>query len=230
MGRSGSKRKIVSKAEARTKPDPFEKTKERGLDQETIDRQKITDVKVKDLIKFKEFERGVRTNPTSYQEELIKDISNNGIINPIILTYNPNTGVAYISEGNHRLEAAQLLGLEKVPIRINSDITANPSSAGLGGSIPNDPKTLEEVQAVNPLETIAASDLGFETSKTAPIKPKTKELDQKKQATANKSQVKEKRIGKASCGGKECYVYEVTEADGNKFRRESHSVLICPNF
>lgn len=227
MGRSGSKRKLISKTEARTKQDPFEKTKQRGLDQETINRQKITNVKVKDLMKFKEFERGVRTNPTSYQEELIKDISKNGIINPIILTYNPNTGVAYISEGNHRLEVAALLGIKEVPVRINSDITANPSSAGLGGSIPTDPKTLEEIQEINQLETISASDLGFETSKTTPIEPLDQSLDQKKPANTN--QAKEKIVGKASCGGKECYIYELTDQDGNKTRRESHSVLICPN-
>lgn len=48
--------------------------------------------------------------------DLKQSIEQYGINSPIILQYNPDTGEAYISEGNHRLGIAQELGIESVPV------------------------------------------------------------------------------------------------------------------
>jgi len=45
------------------------------------------------------------------------DISEHGIEEPILIIQEPN-GVAFIYEGNHRLDAALELGLDKVPVEI----------------------------------------------------------------------------------------------------------------
>lgn len=51
-----------------------------------------------------------------YWDILKADIAKKGILSPIYLDYNAETGEAHVSEGNHRIKAAQELGLTSVPV------------------------------------------------------------------------------------------------------------------
>lgn len=46
------------------------------------------------------------------------EVGQKGITNEIILEYNPDTGKAWIGEGNHRIAAAVDLGIDQVPVRV----------------------------------------------------------------------------------------------------------------
>jgi len=50
-------------------------------------------------------------------DELKESIRAEGIREPLILDYNPYTGYALLSEGNHRLAIAKELGISCVPVR-----------------------------------------------------------------------------------------------------------------
>jgi hypothetical protein len=69
-------------------------------------------------------------------EDFKKDISENGIRDPIFITVDHN-GAALISEGNHRIDAAVEVGLENVPVEIRyfgvSESQGTLSQRGLGG-------------------------------------------------------------------------------------------------
>jgi hypothetical protein len=49
--------------------------------------------------------------------QLREDVRVNGIKDPVILDWDPETGKAYLSEGNHRVGIARELGLLDVPCR-----------------------------------------------------------------------------------------------------------------
>ncbi len=51
-------------------------------------------------------------------DKLTEDIRTNGIKNPLIVQYDPETGDLALDEGNHRLAAAQRLGMQVVPVRM----------------------------------------------------------------------------------------------------------------
>ncbi len=51
-----------------------------------------------------------------YWDVLKNHIAQNGILSPIYLDYDPKTGRAHVSEGNHRIRAAQELGHTHVPV------------------------------------------------------------------------------------------------------------------
>ncbi|MED5330613.1 MAG: ParB N-terminal domain-containing protein, partial [Planctomycetota bacterium] len=51
-------------------------------------------------------------------DELTKDIRANGIKHPLVVQYDPETGTLALDEGNHRLAAAQRLGMKVVPVRM----------------------------------------------------------------------------------------------------------------
>lgn len=68
-------------------------------------------VPVQDLKKF-----GVAV--TDDVKELSDDIRSNGIREALVLEYNPRTGAASLIDGNKRLAAADMRGLEAVPLKI----------------------------------------------------------------------------------------------------------------
>jgi hypothetical protein len=51
-------------------------------------------------------------------QHLVDDIKAHGIKEPLIMTYSKSTGNAMLGEGNHRLAAAQALGMTHVPVRV----------------------------------------------------------------------------------------------------------------
>lgn len=59
-------------------------------------------------------------------QDLMADISANGINNPLIVDVGRKTGTAILGEGNHRLEAAKRLGYTHFPVRahVNNDAGA----------------------------------------------------------------------------------------------------------
>ena len=63
---------------------------------------------------------GMRGNELNYDvADLAQDISDNGIKNPLIITYGIKDKRAYLAEGNHRLQAAIDAGFTHVPARVN---------------------------------------------------------------------------------------------------------------
>lgn len=51
-------------------------------------------------------------------DELTEDIRANGIKHPLVVQYDPETGTLALDEGNHRLAAAQRLGMKVLPVRM----------------------------------------------------------------------------------------------------------------
>ena len=51
-------------------------------------------------------------------DKLTEDIRVNGIKDPLIVQYDPETGNLALDEGNHRLAAAQRLGMQVIPVRM----------------------------------------------------------------------------------------------------------------
>ena len=92
-------------------------------------------VKLSELKKYREFNRldpkaqGVEVSRKTI-EELKKSIKEKGFTDPILLSYNPDTGKAIVDEGNHRLIAAEQLGLDSVPVK--GITTSGTKSQGLG--------------------------------------------------------------------------------------------------
>lgn len=62
--------------------------------------------------------RGNETAPERV-EEVLDSIRREGIREPLVVTFNPKTGKMYLGDGNHRLEAAERLGMPWVPVRVN---------------------------------------------------------------------------------------------------------------
>jgi len=50
-------------------------------------------------------------------DKLAASIAEDGITEPLILEFHPETGLVWLGEGNHRLAAARQLGLDSVPVR-----------------------------------------------------------------------------------------------------------------
>jgi hypothetical protein len=75
------------------------------------------------LKQFVEIDRRVtpkfRANePGAVIDELANDIKANGLKEPLILEYDPATHTALLTEGNHRIVAAEALGMTEVPVRV----------------------------------------------------------------------------------------------------------------
>ncbi len=62
----------------------------------------------------------VEGNPLRYDvDELASSIKAGGIDEPLVIDFNPKTGSALLSEGNHRLAAARKAGLTEVPVAVS---------------------------------------------------------------------------------------------------------------
>lgn len=74
----------------------------------------LVDVDV--LWSYREFDRHIN-NTTTVQllAKLTQSIIENGVMEPIMLEYNPHSGLCKIGEGNHRLVVLKALGIQRVP-------------------------------------------------------------------------------------------------------------------
>ena len=108
---------------------------------------------------------------------LKEDIYNEGIKKPIEITVSKRDGVAVISEGNHRLRAAQELGITEVPIKIkvrNRDPYIDPEQSGYRGERPTeiDVSGLEEGD-------YSPTEIGFANRVTGPKPPPSIDVDER---------------------------------------------------
>jgi hypothetical protein len=77
-------------------------------------------MKVEDLKKLREFNRGDGTHPGGVEtiDALKSDLAAYGAENPLMVSYWHPDRKAIIGEGNHRLEAAIQSGIEELPVRV----------------------------------------------------------------------------------------------------------------
>ena len=77
-------------------------------------------MKVPEVAKYKDQDRlgedAIHEDPQSYIDKLKKDIATNGFTTPLILEYHPEKQRVMLTEGHHRLLAAQQMGLTHVPV------------------------------------------------------------------------------------------------------------------
>lgn len=62
-----------------------------------------------------------------HAKEVAAHFAEAGHMEPLMLQYHPKSGEAYLGEGNHRLRAARVLGMDHVPVRVSRN------AFGLGG-------------------------------------------------------------------------------------------------
>jgi hypothetical protein len=108
---------------------------------------------------------------------LKENIYNEGIKKPIEITVSKRDGVAVISEGNHRLRAAQELGITEVPIKIkvrNRDPYIDPEQSAYRGERPTelDVSGLEEGD-------YSPTEIGFANRVTGPKPPPSIDVDER---------------------------------------------------
>lgn len=77
----------------------------------------VEEIPINVAMQMLDFERGKEDYERENIDALVKHISENGFLNPIIIDFNVNDNTAYISEGNHRIQAAKQLGMEWIPAR-----------------------------------------------------------------------------------------------------------------
>lgn len=66
---------------------------------------------------------------------LAEDISEHGFKSPLIMEYGQNERTAYLGEGNHRLAAAERLGLSHVPVHVMRSMrTGSPRARRVPGA------------------------------------------------------------------------------------------------
>lgn len=71
------------------------------------------------LLELREYERDLYLEPESYHSDLYESIRENGVGDAVVILYNPETRVAYVGEGNHRILIAHKLGIKEIPARVN---------------------------------------------------------------------------------------------------------------
>lgn len=64
---------------------------------------------------------GMQGNPTNPEKvaEVKKEIDEFGMKEPVVVIFNPKSGLMYVGDGNHRVQAAQELGMPWVPVRVS---------------------------------------------------------------------------------------------------------------
>jgi hypothetical protein len=65
-------------------------------------------------------------------DELVDDMAERGLDNPLLVDFNPDTGDVILAEGNHRLAAARELGWDVIPVRVYRSTS---TAAGRGAPI-----------------------------------------------------------------------------------------------
>lgn len=74
---------------------------------------------------FREYRRTRTENPARW-DQLLAEIAAQGILDPLILLYNPRNGAALLGEGNRRLAVAEALQWRWVPVRVHRATTLVP--------------------------------------------------------------------------------------------------------
>ena len=64
-------------------------------------------------------EEGVRLSEVENVGNLATDVTENGVTEPVTITFDPQSGRALLTDGNSRVAAARQAGLDQVPIEIN---------------------------------------------------------------------------------------------------------------
>lgn len=64
-----------------------------------------------------DIERGKEDYERENIENLVENVSQNGLLEPVIIEFNINDNTAYIGEGNHRVQVAKKMGMEWIPAR-----------------------------------------------------------------------------------------------------------------
>lgn len=84
-----------------------------------------------ELRKFMEYDRrpgGLHSDGDIERWNALSDhIKQNGFANPVILDFNPDTGHAYMSEGNHRTQIALDAGIPAMPVRVYRSRRTSPT-------------------------------------------------------------------------------------------------------
>lgn len=64
---------------------------------------------------------GMQGNPTNPEKvaEIKKEIDEFGMKEPVVVIFNPKSGLMYVGDGNHRVQAAQELGMPWIPVRVS---------------------------------------------------------------------------------------------------------------
>lgn len=75
-------------------------------------------VSTTDLLPFREFDRSVDPKRPGQFEAVTESVARSGILEPVVLKYDPISHRIYLGEGNTRLAAAVKLGMPEVPVRV----------------------------------------------------------------------------------------------------------------
>lgn len=75
-------------------------------------------VPVEALMPYREYDREIDYDKDPYLRDLRDHIAHHGIANALKLEYNPDSQIAHLGEGNHRLQIAQQLGMSHVPVEV----------------------------------------------------------------------------------------------------------------
>jgi hypothetical protein len=100
------------------------------------------------LLPYREFDRrpGSPHGRSAGEYEQLRDqILRDGVQHPLTLNFNPNTGLAYLGEGNTRLAVALELGISRLPVRVirwrnPSDYVPGAPMRYQGGRLGGDPE------------------------------------------------------------------------------------------
>jgi ParB-like nuclease domain len=77
----------------------------------------VEEIPIDVAMQMLDIERGKEDYERENIDELVKHITENGFLEPIIIDFNVEDNTAYVSEGNHRVQAAKILGMEWIPAR-----------------------------------------------------------------------------------------------------------------
>lgn len=92
----------------RRRLDAWRRSAERPTDAELVP--------IETLRRYREYDREIGND--DYTVDLRDHIATYGICESIKLEYDPDTGIAHIGEGNHRLTIAEELGITHLPVEI----------------------------------------------------------------------------------------------------------------
>jgi len=100
-----------------------------------------------------------------HAREVATHFAEKGYMEPLMLQYHPKTGEAYLGEGNHRLRAARVLGMDHVPVRVSRNMFG---LAGKGAPAPA--RHPAEATGEHIPSEIKPSEIGFSAK---PLEPRT---------------------------------------------------------
>lgn len=82
-----------------------------------FDTKVVEEIPIDVAMQMLDFERGKEDYERENIDNLVQNISQNGFLEPVIIDFNENNNTAFITEGNHRVQAAKQLGMEWIPAR-----------------------------------------------------------------------------------------------------------------